>query len=134
MSSVNKVILVGNIGSDPEVRAMPTKGLVARVSLATNQVWNDKTTNERKERTEWHRVVFFDKRAETVSAYAKKGEKLYIEGSIRTNKWEDDQGVTRYTTEIICDNFQMLGRSNAPQVAQPEPTQQEEQLELDLAS
>lgn len=129
MSSVNKVILVGNIGADPEVRAMPTKGLVARVSLATNQVWNDKTTNERKERTEWHRVVFFDKRAETVSAYVKKGEKLYIEGSIRTNKWEDDQGVTRYTTEIICDNFQMLGRSNAPQATQPE-----QQLELDLAS
>lgn len=125
--SVNKVILVGNLGSDPTTSAMPTNGLVARLSLATNTVWNDKTTNERKRRTEWHRVVFFSPHAETISTHAKKGEKLYVEGNLRTNKWEDDQGVTRYTTEVICDDFQFLGgKPKTPEVTQPE------QLSLDL--
>ena len=108
MSGVNKVILVGNLGADPDIREMPTGGSVARVSIATSDAWKDKVTGESKERTEWHRVVFFGKRAETVSQYLKKGSKIYVEGSLRTNKWQDQDGKDRYTTEVIADNFQFL--------------------------
>ena len=108
MSGVNKVILVGNLGADPDIREMPTGGSVARVSIATSDAWKDRVTGESKERTEWHRVVFFGKRAETVSQYLKKGSKIYVEGSLRTNKWQDQDGKDRYTTEVIADNFQFL--------------------------
>lgn len=102
---VNKVILIGNLGQDPEVRHMPNGNAVANVSLATSESWKDKTTGEAKERTEWHRVVFFGKLAEIVAQYLKKGAKIYVEGKLQTRKWEKD-GVDRYSTEVVVDGFQ----------------------------
>jgi len=104
---VNKVILVGNVGKDPETRYMPNGGAVTNVTLATSETWKDKNTGEKQERTEWHRVVFYQRLAEVVAEYVKKGSKIYVEGSLRTNAWEQD-GVKRYTTEIIADQMQML--------------------------
>jgi len=104
---VNKVILVGNVGQDPETRYMPNGGAVTNLSLATSESWKDKNTGEQQERTEWHRVVFYQRLAEIVAEYVKKGSKLYVEGSLRTNSWEKD-GVKRYTTEIIASEMQML--------------------------
>lgn len=104
---INKVILVGNLGNDPEVRYTSTGTAVANVSIATSESWKDKNTGERQERTEWHRVVFFSRLAEIVEQYLKKGSKVYVEGSLRTNSWEKD-GVKRYTTEIIANDMQML--------------------------
>ena len=104
---VNKVILVGNLGNDPEVRYMPNGNAVANVSLATSDSWKDKTTGEQQEKTEWHRVVFFNRLAEIVEQYVKKGSKLYIEGRLQTRSWEQD-GVKRYTTEIVASEMQML--------------------------
>lgn len=109
---VNKVILIGNLGADPEVRYMPSGGAVANVSIATSESWKDKKTGEMQERTEWHRVVFYNRLAEIVGEYLKKGSKIYVEGRIRTRKWEDKDGKDRYTTEINADSMQMLdGRS-----------------------
>lgn len=105
---VNKVILVGNIGADPEVRAMPNGNTVATLSLATSENWKDKQTGDRQERTEWHRVVCFNRLGEIAGEYVKKGSKLYIEGSLRTRKWQDQQGQDRYTTEIVATELQML--------------------------
>ena len=104
---VNKVILVGNVGKDPETRYMPNGNAVTNVTLATSDSWKDKNTGEKQERTEWHRVVFYQRLAEVVAEYVKKGSKLYVEGSLRTNSWEQD-GVKRYTTEIIASDMQML--------------------------
>lgn len=104
---VNKVILVGNLGNDPEVRYMPNGNAVANVSLATSETWKDKTSGEQQEKTEWHRVVFFNRLAEIVEQYVKKGSKLYIEGRLQTRSWEQD-GVKRYTTEIVANEMQML--------------------------
>lgn len=104
---VNKVILVGNLGNDPEVRYMPNGNAVANVSLATSETWKDKNTGEQQEKTEWHRVVFFNRLAEIVEQYVKKGSKLYIEGRLQTRSWEQD-GVKRYTTEIVANEMQML--------------------------
>ena len=104
---VNKVILVGNLGNDPEVRYMPNGNAVANVSLATSDTWKDKNTGEQQEKTEWHRVVFFNRLAEIVEQYVKKGSKLYIEGRLQTRSWEQD-GVKRYTTEIVANEMQML--------------------------
>jgi len=104
---VNKVILIGNVGNDPEVRYMPNGNAVANISIATSDSWKDKTTGEQKERTEWHRVVFFNRLAEIVEQYVKKGSKLYIEGRLQTRSWEQD-GVKRYTTEIVSNEMQML--------------------------
>lgn len=109
---VNKVILVGNLGNDPEVRYMPNGNAVANVSLATSDTWKDKTTGEQQERTEWHRVVFFNRLAEIVEQYVKKGSKLYIEGRLQTRSWEQD-GVKRYTTEIVASEMQMLDSRGA---------------------
>ena len=106
---VNKVILVGNLGKDPEVRYTPGGSAVANVTIATSDQWKDKQSGERQERTEWHRVVFFGRLAEVVSEYVKKGQQIYIEGSLRTNKWQDQSGNDRYTTEIIANEMQMLG-------------------------
>lgn len=114
---VNKVILVGNLGQDPEVRYMPNGGAVANLSLATSDTWTDKQTGDKKERTEWHRVVLYGKLAEIASEYLRKGSQVYIEGALRTRKWTDQSGVEKYTTEVVVSQsgtMQMLGgRSNA---------------------
>lgn len=119
---INKVILIGNLGADPEVRYMPTGGAVANITVATSESWTDKQTNEKKEQTEWHRVVIYQRLAEIAGEYLRKGSKVYIEGRLRTRKWQDQQGVERYTTEIIANELQMLdgrgdgqGASMAPQ-------------------
>jgi single-strand DNA-binding protein len=106
---INKVILVGNLGKDPEVRYMPSGGAVANVTLATSESWKDKQSGEQKERTEWHTVVFYQRLAEIVGEYLKKGSQIYVEGSLRTRKWQDKNGNDRYTTEIIASEMQMLG-------------------------
>jgi len=106
---VNKAIIVGNVGQDPEVRYMPSGSAVAEVSVATSEQWKDKTSGEKQERTEWHRITFFGRLAEIVGEYIKKGSQIYVEGSIRTEKWQDKQGNDRYTTKIIANEMQMLG-------------------------
>jgi single-strand DNA-binding protein len=110
MASVNKVILVGNLGADPESRYMPNGDAVVNVRLATTESWKDKNTGEKRELTEWHRVVFYRKLAEIAGQYLKKGSQVYIEGRIRTRKWQDKDGQDRYTTEIEANEMQMLGR------------------------
>ena len=107
---INKVIIVGNLGQDPEVRYMPSGGAVANVSIATSESWKDKQTGEQTERTEWHRVVFFNRLGEIAGEYLKRGSKVYIEGSLRTRKWQDKEGQDRYTTEIVAREMQMLDR------------------------
>lgn len=102
---INKVILVGNVGQDPEVRYLPNGGAVTNVSIATSESWMDKNSGQRQDRTEWHRVVFFGKLADVVSQYVKKGSKLYVEGKLQTRKWQDQSGQDRYTTEIVVDGF-----------------------------
>ena len=110
---VNKVILIGNLGQDPEVKYMPNGGAVTNVTVATSESWKDKNTGEQKEKTEWHRVVFFRRLAEVVGEYLKKGSKVYIEGKLQTRKWQDQQGVDRYTTEIVASEMQMLDSRGA---------------------
>ncbi len=111
---VNKVILIGNLGRDPEIRYMPNGGAVANLALATSEAWKDKTTGEQQEKTEWHRVILFRRLAEIAGEYLKKGSKVYIEGKLQTRKWQDNQGQDRYTTEIIGNELQMLdGRGGA---------------------
>ena len=105
---VNKVILVGNLGSDPEVRYTPAGAAVANVVLATSTSWRDKQSGELNERTEWHRLAFFNRLAEIVGEYLRKGSKIYVEGALRTRKWQDKAGVDRYTTEIIVNEMHML--------------------------
>src|SRR5438093_1241695 len=109
MASVNKVILVGNLGRDPETRYNPEGGAITNISIATTDTWKDKTSGEKQERTEWHRVVFFSRLAEIAGEYLKKGSQVYIEGSLRTRKWQDKEGKERSTTEIVADRMQMLG-------------------------
>lgn len=111
---INKVILVGSLGNDPETRFMPSGGAVTNVSLATSRTWKDKNTGQPQEQTEWHRIVFFNRLAEIASEYLKKGSKVYIEGSLRTNKWQDKEGNDRYTTEIIANEMQMLDSKGGP--------------------
>jgi len=106
---VNKVILVGNLGKDPEVRYMPNGNAVANITLATSESWKDKQTGEPQEKTEWHRVVMFRRLGEIAGEYLKKGSQVYIEGKLQTRKWQDNSGNDRYTTEIIADEMQMLG-------------------------
>jgi single-strand DNA-binding protein len=105
---INKVILIGNVGSDPEVRYMPNGNAVTTLSIATSETWKDKQTGEKQDRTEWHRVVFYNRLGEIAGEYTKKGSRIYIEGSLRTRKWQDQQGVERYTTEIIANEMQLL--------------------------
>ena len=109
MASVNKVILIGNLGRDPEVRYAPSGSAIANVTIATSRNWKDKTTGERQEETEWHRVVFYDKLAEIAGEYLKKGKSVYVEGRLKTRKWTDKDGVEKYTTEVIADQMQLLG-------------------------
>lgn len=105
---VNKVIIVGNLGQDPDMRYMPDGNAVANLSIATSEVWKDKNTGEPKEKTEWHRIVAFRKLAEIMGEYLRKGSKVYIEGHLQTRKWQDQGGNDRYTTEIVADDMQML--------------------------
>ncbi len=130
---INKVILVGNLGSDPEVKYMPSGGAVCNISLATADSWTDKQSGQKQERTEWHRVVFFNRLAEIAGEYLRKGSQVYIEGRLQTRKWEKD-GIERYSTEIVANDMQMLGgRSGgdnaggggfAPPQGQSRPAQQ----------
>ena len=105
---INKVIIVGNCGQDPETRYLPSGGAVTNISLATSESWKDKNTGEQQERTEWHRVVFFNRLGEIAGEYLKKGSKVYVEGSLRTRKWQGQDGSDRYTTEIVASEMQML--------------------------
>ncbi|HYD94260.1 MAG TPA: single-stranded DNA-binding protein [Noviherbaspirillum sp.] len=109
MASVNKVIIVGNLGRDPETRYMPNGDAVTNIAVATTESWKDKNTGEKKELTEWHRITFYRKLAEIAGQYLKKGSQVYVEGRLQTRKWTDKDGVERYTTEIIADTMQMLG-------------------------
>ena len=108
MAGVNKVILIGNLGNDPDMRYMPNGEPVANISIATSETWNDKNTGEKREKTEWHRVVAYRRTAEVIGQYTRKGSKLYVEGRLQTRKWTDQSGQQRYTTEIVADNIQML--------------------------
>lgn len=126
---INKVILIGNLGQDPEVRYMPQGGAVANLSIATSESWKDKATGEMKEQTEWHRVVIYQRLAEIAGEYLRKGSKVYIEGKLKTRKWQDQQGVERYTTEIVANELQMLdgrgeGQGGGQQGYQPRAPQQ----------
>ena len=109
MASVNKVIIVGNLGRDPEVRYTPSGAAVCNVSVATTRTWKNKDSGERQEETEWHRVVFYDRLAEIAGEYLKKGRSVYVEGRLKTRKWTDKDGAEKYTTEIIAQEMQMLG-------------------------
>ena len=153
---INKVILVGNVGVDPDVRYLPNGNAVTTLSIATSESWKDKTTGEKQDRTEWHRVVCFNRLGEIAGEYVRKGSKLYVEGSLRTRKWQDQQGQDRYTTEIIAADIQMLDskgsgssnydempqaqyssspqRPNASQQQQPSPAVQDafDQLDDDI--
>jgi len=126
---INKVILIGNLGKDPETRQIPNGGAVTNLTLATSESWKDKNTGEQVERTEWHKIVTFNKLAEICGKYLKKGSKAYFEGSLKTRKWQGQDGQDRYTTEIVCDQMQMLdgkpsGQQNAPQARpQGQPAQ-----------
>lgn len=108
MAGVNKVIIVGNLGNDPEMRTMPNGEAVANISVATSESWTDKMTGERREQTEWHRIVFYRRQAEVAGQYLRKGSKVYVEGRLKTRKWQDQNGQDRYTTEIQGDVLQML--------------------------
>lgn len=131
-ASVNKVILIGHLGKDPDVRYMPNGDQVTNLTLATSETWKDKTSGEKKESTEWHRIVFFRGLAEIAGKYLKKGAQIYIEGSLKTRKWQDKEGQDRYTTEIVGGEMRMLGSrqdsgpppvgsTQAPAAAQPGP-------------
>lgn len=124
---VNKVILIGNLGQDPEVRYMPSGGAVANITLATSESWKDKQSGEQREKTEWHRVVFFGRLAEIVGEYLKKGSKVYVEGKLQTRKWQDQQGQDRYTTEVVVDisgTMQMLDSRGGSSDFSPAPSRQ----------
>jgi single-strand DNA-binding protein len=122
MASVNKVILVGNLGRDPEMRTFPSGDQIANVAIATTDRWKDKQTGETKEATEWHRVVFSNRLAEIAGQYLRKGSQVYVEGSLRTRKWTDQSGVERYATEIRADSMQMLGSRTGTQGGAPAPS------------
>ena len=124
MRGVNKVILIGRAGKSPEIRYMPSGAAVAKVSIATSEQWKDKNTGEKKDRTEWHNVVFFGKLAEIVGQYVHKGDPIYICGQLRTNKWQDKSGNDRYTTEIVANEIEFLGSKNQQQTQQQRPAQQ----------
>ena len=124
MASINKVILVGNLGADPETRFMPNGDAVANIRLATTESWKDKASGEKKEITEWHRVVLYRKLGEIAGQYLKKGSAVYIEGRIRTRKWQDKEGQERYTTEIEANEMQMLGGKQSGESAPSQPKPQ----------
>ncbi len=130
MASVNKVIIVGNLGRDPEMRYMPSGDAIANIAVATTVKWKDKTTGEQKEATEWHRISFFGKLAEIAGQYLTKGSQVYVEGKLKTRKYTDKDGVEKYSTEIVGDTMQMLGsrqtaadssQGSSPAAARPRP-------------
>ena len=127
MAGINKVIIVGNLGDNPKIRTMPNGEAVANISVATSESWTDKNTGERREVTEWHRIVLYRRLAEIAGQYLRKGSQVYVEGRLKTRKWQDNNGQDRYTTEIQGDNLQMLGgRQDEPKQAKsskakPEP-------------
>ena len=127
MAGINKVIIVGNLGNDPEIRTMPNGEAVANISVATSESWTDKNTGERREVTEWHRIVLYRRLAEIAGQYLRKGSQVYVEGRLKTRKWQDNNGQDRYTTEIQGDNLQMLGgrqdepKQSKPSNSKPEP-------------
>ena len=123
MASVNRVILIGNLGKDPETRYAPSGEAICNITLATTDTWRDKASGEKREATEWHRVVFFGKLAEIADQYLRKGSQVYIEGSLRTRKWTDKENVERYTTEIRADVMKMLGGKPEGERQQSEPQQ-----------
>lgn len=125
MASVNKVILVGNLGKDPEIKYMSNGEAVANIALATTEVWKDKN-GEKQEKTEWHRIVFYRKLAEIVGEYCKKGKSIYVEGRLETRKWTDKQGIERYTTEIIATDMKMLGGKPEGQQSNSDRQQQQQ--------
>ncbi len=138
---VNKVIVVGNLGQDPETRYMPSGSAVTNLRIATNESWKDKQTGEQKDRTEWHSVAMFGRLAEIAAEYLRKGSQVYIEGKLRTRKWQDKDGNDRYTTEIIADEMQMLGSrsgggapamSDAPPASVPPPQQSTDDFDDDI--
>ena len=118
---INKVILVGHLGADPETRYMPSGSAVTNLRVATSESWKDKGTGEQQERTEWHRVAMFGRLAEIAAEYLRKGSQVYIEGRLRTRKWEDNQGNDRYSTEVIANEMQMLGGRSGSQSSGPPP-------------
>lgn len=129
---INKVIIVGNLGSDPEVKFLPSGGAVASITIATSESWRDKATGEQKEKTEWHRIVIFGKLAEVAGEYLRKGSQVYIEGQLQTRKWQDQSGQDRYSTEVVVQGFngvmQMLGGKGDNQGSQkPQQPQQQQQ-------
>lgn len=128
MAGINKVIIVGHLGNDPEMRSMPNGEAVTNISVATSEAWTDKNTGERREVTEWHRIVFYRKLAEICGQYLKKGAQVYIEGRLRTRKWQDQNGQDRYTTEIQGDVMQMLGTrpQSADGANNPQPMPQQD--------
>lgn len=143
--SLNKVMLLGNLGADPEVRYMQNGNAVANFSVATTEKWKDKQSGEQKEKTEWHRVVVFGNTAETIAQWFRKGDTIFVEGKLQTRKWEDKDGVERYTTEVILDRFSFAGKasggssggSQRPQSRQQEPEnqdgpQQQDQFDDDI--
>lgn len=124
-NGINKAILIGRLGADPEVRYMPNGEAVANLTIATSESWTDKQTNEKKEQTEWHKLVIYKRLAEVAGEYLRKGSKIYVEGKLKTRKWQDQQGVDRYTTEIVVNEMQMLdGKQDAPQHDAPQQAQQ----------
>ncbi|HKU47692.1 MAG TPA: single-stranded DNA-binding protein [Burkholderiales bacterium] len=129
MASVNKVIIVGNLGADPETRYLPSGEAVANIRVATTETWKDKQSGEKKEATEWHRIAFFGRLAEIAGEYLKKGSQVYVEGSLRTRKWQDKDGQDRYTTEIRGDVMKMLGRREGGGDPRPEPAMQSKAAE-----
>lgn len=127
---VNKVILIGHLGNDPEIRYMPAGGAVANLTLATSESWRDKQSGEMREKTEWHRVIIFGKLAEVAGEYLKKGSQVYIEGSLQTRKWQDQSGQDRYTTEVVVNiggSMQMLGGNGGNQAGSQQPARQPQQ-------
>ena len=121
MAGINKVIIVGHLSNDPEIRTMPNGDAVANISVATSESWTDKNTGEKKTQTEWHRIIFFRRQAEVVSQYLSKGSQVYVEGKLKTRKWQDQNGQDRYVTEIYGDVLQMVGSksNNLPPQGQP---------------
>ncbi len=127
MAGINKVIIVGNLGNDPEIRTMPNGEMIANISVATSESWTDKNTGEKKTQTEWHSIVLYRRLAEIAGQYLTKGSQVYIEGRLKTRKWQDSNGQDRYTTEIQGDNLQMLGGRNQDAAQNQPPKQQDKQ-------
>lgn len=130
MSGINKVILIGNVGQDPETRHMPNGNAVTNLTLATSETWKDKNTGEKQEKTEWHRITFYQRLAEIVAEYVSKGSKIYVEGKLQTRSWEQD-GVKKYATDIIANQMQMLDSKGGAQANNAQPSQAPSQPDFD---